>query len=346
MLLCIVAPLKYGKSSLMLRYYEILREYPDIIPVYINLKEIEEPIRLIVDTLGSYGIDLELEYEKAHHRGILSIFFNAINRKLGGKWLFLLFDEFHLLPSRVRSEGFLRSFDNKDIFGFFRGYAERKNISYIVCGSVIEPLMKALDVWGGRFQALYLGPFNERDAIEMLKKLFKEGGMVISDEDAKIIAEAAGYYPFYIQYMGHHIYMNGEINRFSIRKAKHKLFEFITPIFVTYLNRLSELGKQYIATLVKILRGESLSVDELAVASDLLRMGLVRPKNAGFEIVDPLFRRYMEVITQNLAPSEVVVVGHWAERIIGNYLLRKRYVPYYSHDSRGAFNIYVKVKGG
>ena len=85
MLLCIVAPLKYDKSSLMLRYYEILREYPDIIPVYINLKEIEEPIRLIVDTLGSYGIDLELEYEKAHHRGILSIFFNAINRKLGGK---------------------------------------------------------------------------------------------------------------------------------------------------------------------------------------------------------------------------------------------------------------------
>ena len=139
--------------------------------------------------------------------------------------------------------------------------------------------------------------------------------------------------------------MNGEINRFSIRKAKHKLFEFITPIFVTYLNRLSELGKQYIATLVKILRGESLSVDELAIASDLLRMELVRPKNAGFEIVDPSFRRYMEVITQNLAPSEVVVVGHWAERIIGNYLLRKGYVPYYSHDSRGAFDVYVKVKG-
>ena len=345
MLLCIVAPLKYGKSSLLLRYYEILKEHPDIVPVYINLKEIEEPIRLIVDTLRSYGIDLESEYERARHRGILSIFFNAINRKLGGKWLFLLFDEFHLLPSRVRGEGFLRSFDDKNIFGFFRGYAEGKNISYIVCGSVIEPLMKALDVWGGRFQTLYLGPFSERDAIEMLKKLFKEGGMTISDEDAKIIAEAAGYHPFYIQYVGHHIYMIGEINRFSIRKSKHKLFEFVTPIFVTYINRLSELGKQYIATLVKILREELLSVDELAIASDLLRMGLIRPKNAGFEIVDPLFKRYMEIITQNLGPSEVVVVGHWAERIVGNYLLRKGYMPYYSHDSRGAFDIYVKIKG-
>jgi len=36
-------------------------------------------------------------------------------------------------------------------------------------------------------------------------------------------------------------------------------------------------------------------------------------------------------------------MGHWAERIVGNYLVSKGYIPYYSHDSRGAFDIYVKI---
>lgn len=43
--------------------------------------------------------------------------------------------------------------------------------------------------------------------------------------------------------------------------------------------------------------------------------------------------------------TEVVVVGHWAERIVGNYLIERGYLPYYSHDSRGAFDIYVKIQG-
>lgn len=40
-----------------------------------------------------------------------------------------------------------------------------------------------------------------------------------------------------------------------------------------------------------------------------------------------------------------MVVGHWAERIVGKYLLRKGYLPYHSHDSQGAFDIYVRIRG-
>jgi len=83
---------------------------------------------------------------------------------------FLLFDEFNLLPEIIRCEGFCKNFSGGLIFGFFRGFAEGARISYVVCGSVIEPLMRALDVWGGRFQTIYPGPFNKKDAVEMLKK--------------------------------------------------------------------------------------------------------------------------------------------------------------------------------
>ena len=74
-------------------------------------------------------------------------------------------------------------------------------------------------------------------------------------------------------------------------------------------------------------------------------MGLIRPKNSEFEIIDPLFTRYIYLITNNIIPTEISIVGHWAERIVGNYLSRRVYIPYYSHDSRGAFDIYVNIKG-
>ena len=74
-----------------------------------------------------------------------------------------------------------------------------------------------------------------------------------------------------------------------------------------------------------------------------MRIGILKPKNARFDFVDPLFKRYMEQIINNLEPIDIAIVGHWAERIVGNYLLRKGYLPYYSHDSRGAFDIHVKI---
>ncbi len=182
--------------------------------------------------------------------------FEALNKVLEQNdwWIFILFDEFHLLPELVRSEGFFRDLSDEIIFGFFRGFAEGRRISYIVCGSIIEPLMHALDIWGGRFQTIYLGPFSEKDAIEMIKKLFAKGGMTIEDEYTKNIAEAAGYHPFYIQYMGHQIYVLRRIDRFTIRHAKQRLFEYLAPLFFDYLKRIRKMGEAYINAVAKLMK--------------------------------------------------------------------------------------------
>ncbi len=344
-LLCIVAPLKYGKSSLMYRYYDILREFSDIVPIYVNLKVEDAPVGFIVEELKKYDIDLTETYRECLDKGSLKKFFSILGDLLEGmkKWLFVLFDEFHLLPERVRNEGFYSKFGDSDIFGFFRGFAEGARISYVVCGSVIEPLMNALDVWGGRFQLIYLGPFNERDALYMIKKLFAEGGMEISEEHARIIVEAAGHHPFYMQYMGHQIYVEGAINRRTIRIAKQKLFEFLSPLFFEYLERIRGMGRGYIEAIAKLIHDKPLAIDDRVALGRLMRIGILKPKNARFQFVDPLFERYIRQIIEGLEPTEVTVVGHWAERIVGNYLLRKGHIPYYSHDSRGAFDIYVKI---
>ncbi len=344
-LLYIVAPLKYGKTSLMMRYYEMLKDFDDIIPIYVDLKRKERPIWYIVKELKRIGIDVEEIYNVCLKETSLEPLFDAINGiiRKNNKWLFLLFDEFHLLPSRVKSEGFYDRFSSDDIFGFFRGFAEGARISYVVCGSIIEPLMNALDVWGGRFEIIYLGPFKKQDAIEMIKKLFEEGGMLISDEDANIIAEAAGYHPFYIQYLGHHIYIAGKIDKTSIRNAKKRLYNFLIPIFEEYFEKIMSIKDNPEKVIMKILNKETLEPREIVVVAKLRRMGIIKPSNGEYIFVDPLFKRYLKNIIQGYKPIEITIVGHWAERIIGNYLLRKGYTPYYSHDSRGAFDIYVKI---
>ena len=345
MLLCIVAPLKYGKTSLMHRYYAILREFEDIIAIYVDLKRKMRPIKFIVRELENYISGLDDTYKKCKREDDLEPLFDQINEFLveHDKWLFLLFDEFHLLPQKVRDEGFYENSNDDTIFSFFRGIAEGARISYVVCGSVPEPLMRAIDVWGGRFEIIYLEPFSEEDAIYMIKKLFSEGGIEIRDEHAKIIADSAGYHPFYIQYMGHQIYMSGSVDRFSIREAKKGLYSFLTPLFSDYLKRIRNLGTTYINAIEKLLNDKPLNIDDRIALGDLVRVGILKPKNTRFEFVDPLFKRYIKLIIENLEPSEVNIVGHWAERIVGNYLLRRKYMPYYSHDSKGAFDIYVRI---
>ena len=348
MLICIVAPLKYGKTSLLLKYNEMLRKYSDIVPIYVNLKEVANPLRFIIERFEEIlDVDLSKIYLKASDSGDPLQIFIEINKVLVSlnKWLFLLFDEFHLLPSRIRAEGFLKSFDDKDIFTFFRGYAEMRRISYIVCGSVIEPLLDAVNVWGGRFEIIYLGPFEKNDALFMLKKLFDEGGVSVSPNFLEDIVESAGYHPFYIQYLGSVLYSLGEVNKRNLIEAKKKLMDFLRPIFDEYILRISDLGKDYLKVLIKIAKGEEISFSEKILAIKLFRKGFLVRKNMSFDLIDPLFKRYLLAFEFTNEPPDVLIVGHWAERIVGNYLIKKGYIPYYSHDSKGAFDIYVRIKG-
>lgn len=206
------------------------------------------------------------------------------------KWLFLLFDEFHLLSRRIKEEGFYKSFSDVEIYGFLRGIAEGTRISYIACGSVIEPLMDALDVWGGRFEIIYLGPFKKDDAVYMIKKLFSEGGMEISDEYAEMIADAAGFHPFYIQYMGHHIYISGKINRESIMMAKKELYNYLLPLFEVYVEKIMSMKNDPLRVIEKIMQGEILEARDIGVIIRLRRMGIVKYDEGKYRFVDPFLR--------------------------------------------------------
>jgi len=77
-LLCIVAPPKYEKTSLMFRYLDILREFPDVIPVYINPKKVDRPISLIVENMKSLGLNLDSVYEECLKRETLLPLFENI----------------------------------------------------------------------------------------------------------------------------------------------------------------------------------------------------------------------------------------------------------------------------
>lgn len=77
-LLCIVAPLKYGKTSLMMRYYEMLKEFSDVIPIYVDLRMRSTPIRFIVRELEKYGLDMREKYVESVNEGSLEPLFEEI----------------------------------------------------------------------------------------------------------------------------------------------------------------------------------------------------------------------------------------------------------------------------
>lgn len=345
-LICIVAPLKYGKTSLLYKYLEILESYDDIISIYIDLKIVSKPIKYIALKLEKIlGKNIMEHYKKAKDEDLPEMFFEAISNALDEKWLFILFDEFQLLASKVRGEGFLKEASDDEIYAFFRGVSEHFNIRYIVCGSVIEPLINAIDVWGGRFRVIYLGPFKRRDSIKMLVKMFELGGVKISKEFADIIADSAGDHPFYMQLIGYELFRNSRFDLFGLREAKKSLFEYVKPIFDEMLNKILKVGKEALEILIKISKTDQYvpTTDEIEHVTKLLKMGILAQKNSGYYIVDKLFQRYISTIEISKSPSDVLIVGHWAERLVGNALVREGFQPYYSHDSKGAFDILVRV---
>jgi len=86
------------------------------------------------------------------------------------KYLILMFDEFQELPHLAMSEGFFQNLEESYTFEFFRGLTEEFRINLVIVGSLIGPIMDAIDVWHGRFKIFRLREFPREDSILMLRK--------------------------------------------------------------------------------------------------------------------------------------------------------------------------------
>jgi len=156
-LISIIAPFRFGKTSLLYAYIDIAKKFRRIINIYLPLKTVDNSLSVIIKSLSEKLPEIKnISYKEG-----LYLFFKNVNAILKKKdlWVILYINEFQFLPDRIRKEGFLTKWDNKDIFMFFRGLTEEFRIGLVVSGSYIGELLDTISVWSGRFLELRLGPF-------------------------------------------------------------------------------------------------------------------------------------------------------------------------------------------
>ena len=348
-LISVIAPFRFGKTSLLKKYISIISNYENTIPIYFPSKLKKDFIKTMKEILSRRIPDASrLEIE---NRNDIASFFEKINRLLEehNLWAIMVIDEFQEIPAILKSQGYMTVWSNKDIFECFRGITEEFRIGLIVSGSYIGKLLDAISLWNGRFIEQRLGPFPREDSIIMLKTLFNMSGLEANDEVVEYIAMSTKDHPYYMQLFGYKLVELGEISDEYIERARKFVLDNILSLFQKKYRELKEQGSKYIDTLIKISNGITLISEypdeEWEILLELERAGIIYNYGTRIEITDKLFEEFImnKVSRRNI---EKVIPEYTAEYIISRKLAYEEKLKevLISYRSWGPFDIVILKK--
>lgn len=351
LLVSIIAPFRFGKTSLLRKYISILEKYETVIPVYF-------PSKLRDDPLGLIKIKLSEKIPEANNilvddRNNIAKFFRRVNKLLEkhNLWVILVIDEFQNIPRVFRVHGYVSKWSDEDIFDFFRGVTEEYQFGLIVSGSYIGRLLNAISIWNGRFIEMRLGSFPRGDSIVMLRTLFEKSGLKVDDEIAEYIAMSAGDHPYYMQLFGYKLVDLGKINEETLEIAREFVMNNILGIFRKKYREIKKHGKKYIDVLTRISRGATsisyYSEDEWEILWDLEKIGVVYDYKTRVEIPDKLFERFIINVASNRR-TEGILPEYTTEYIVAKDLAYREGFKeiLISYRSWGPFDIVIMRKLG
>lgn len=342
LLISIIAPFRFGKSSLIYKYLSLASPFKDIINIYLPLKAVTHPMETIKNALCEEIVEvrhIELNENLYSYFKQISSILEEKNRHL-----ILYIDEFQLLPQRIRQEGFLSNWSDRDIFMFLRGITEEFKFGLIVSGSYIGELLDAIDVWNGRFRELKLGSFPREDSILMLDTLFKKSGLNVPSETLEYIAMSMGDHPYYMQLFGCYLVEERRVDEETIENVTRKVLAEISSLHLKKYRAIGGTNPKFLEILEKVAWGaeeyEKFTDKELELVRDLERIGVLYCKGLCVVYSDELFRRFILNIRSSRRPHEVY------PRYTAEYLVARRlaYVEGFksvliSYTSWGPFDI-------
>mgnify|MGYP000692791801 CR=1 FL=1 len=326
MLIAIVAPFKFGKTSTLFKLYEIAKKNDKVIPILIRLNVVSKPINYIIRSIKEIFPN-DIVVDQMISEGEPYFIFREINRVLEkeDKWLILFVDEFQELASLVKSEGYFKDKKDSFIYEFFRGIVEEFRIGLVVSGSVIGPLLDALDIWHGRFIVFKLRKFPREDSIKMLKRLFELSGMDVSDDIIEYIAIAMNDHPFHMQLFGHYLVNIGRTDEQAIEEARKKVMSLLIDYYEAKLREVKRIGEKALELLRRAIDGVSftnLSDDEIDLAFVLERKGFIYRENGEYRIADEMFGRFIINLISG-RPKEKYIPEYSSEYIVAKHLAYK-----------------------
>ena len=362
LLLAIIAPFKFGKTSLMMRFYEMARENPDVLCIYINFLELEadpleEMIKLVKQACSKVATKEELKiFDEVLKKKRLGDLLRAVNElcEKKNKWFIFFMDEFQELARKLKKFGYYPQLDFEDIYKFIRGIHEKPTSRFglVVAGSVINDLKRAISVWNGRFFEMWLGPFPREKSIEMLMKLFDMSGMKVSKDIANYIASSVYDHPYYMQLFGHTLALKQSIDEKTLEEARKEVEKFLRSLFDDKITALEEENPMFIDALISLLSSKVRKFNLIdrrykPLIIKLIRRGILRVEDFEVQFYDKMFERYLGVRFGGLR------TGVFIPRYTSEYLVMRklvffegfRYVAAY-YASWGPFDIRIDQKIG
>jgi len=313
-LISIIAPFRFGKTSLLKKYLSIASKFDKLINIYIPAKTKDDPIEIIRERF--LEMIPEAKRVKVENRNNLAAFFKQLNKVLENRdmWAILYIDEFQEIPNILKAYGYMTSWSTEEIFEMFRGITEEFRFGLVVTGSYIGELLDAIAVWNGRFTELKLGAFPREDSIRMLSTLFELSGVKVTDDIIEYIASSVCDHPFYMQLFGHHLVRLRRVNEETIEKVRKIVLYDALKLYRKKLKEIRKLGDESIKILLRIAQGEldieSLSLDDWELIWNLERLGVLYVRDSEVELTDKMFGRF--VIN--------VASGRREERILPQYV--------------------------
>ena len=353
-LLAIIAPFKFGKSSILLKLYDLAKGYSDVIPVLLKLNIVDAPITAMIEIIGSMlGEDFTELLDKAR-RGAIRLYrvFEEVNRLLEEKekWVILFIDEFQYLPSLVKAEGFLAKQPDKYIFEFFKGISESFRFGLVVSGSIVGEILDAIDTWHGRFVIYRPKRFPREDSIAMLNHLFKLSKFKVSRELVEYIAVSMLDHPFHMQLFGYYLVDAGNTDERTIENVRLKVQNFLIDYYekkITEAKKVVPKALDYFSKILSGLETRAVDYEDLENLSKLEQMGYIYQENGRYEFFDPMFRKYIMGILSG-RPRERYIPEFTSEYFVAKELAYKEGFReiFISLMSWGPFDILIRRKIG
>jgi len=298
-LIALIAPFKFGKTSALLKLHGIAKKYDRVIPILLRLNLVSMPMHVMIRGLSrALNVDFT-KYMRDVKKGRMDMYevFQRINDELERRdlWVILFIDEFQDLARLVKAEGFFERLDDKFVFNFIRGVVEEFRFGLVVAGSLIGELMDAIKVWRGRFVEFKPREFPREDSIRMLVELSRLSGMQISEDLAEYIAVIMNDHPFHMQLFGYYLVDEGKTDEETIEKVRRKVRDFLVGYYdakMLEVMRMSPRAMEILERATSGLRTSELSRDDIETVVELERAGYLVKMNDIYEFYDPMFKRY------------------------------------------------------
>ena len=242
---------RIGKSSILNALdFEELKEFHDVGPEYhfvltdmqyISIRSEEDLLAYLVGQISD-SIDVDVWGESHRH----SLELIAVEAQKKGLRLVIMIDEFDYL---LRSDQIPPQF-----YAFLRAWITRFRVPFVIASREgnFEKITESDDTgsaFWNIFGNVYVGPFEESEAHELILQPAEGEGVEFDDKDVEQVLDLAGFFPMFIQIACYHLFeqrQKGPLNEESRDNLKKAYTLDTAPHFRYLKNRLSDAEIEFL----------------------------------------------------------------------------------------------------